>query len=207
MDAHLQLRGNLQHPQIGGNIRFSRGTASLNPQASAPVPSGSAGTDSQVAEPDIVSKAFKALAAHNDGLARQLDRLEVLHVRLFSSPGWSLSLLYEMGPSSCPSDSQVHATRTGKLHSLLSAFAKCQGLTMASCTVPQVEQPPLVQPAVAEQVVLRGLKVQLGPDLRASYPVVMNFTIGGEVVLNGPAQMDAVQLAGIVKLDTGEVGR
>ncbi len=35
----------------------------------------------------------------------------------------------------------------------------------------------------------------------------MNFTIGGEVVLNGPAQMDAVQLAGIVKLDTGEVGR
>ena len=82
VDAHLQLRGNLQHPQIGGNIRFSRGTASLNPQASAPAPSGSAGTDSQVAEPDIVSKAFKALAAHNDGLARQLDRLEVLHVRL-----------------------------------------------------------------------------------------------------------------------------
>ena len=82
VDAHLQLRGNLQHPQVGGNIRFSRGTASLNPQASAPGPSGSAGTDSQVAEPDIVSKAFKALAAHNDGLARQLDRLEVLHVRL-----------------------------------------------------------------------------------------------------------------------------
>ena len=64
-----------------------------------------------------------------------------------------------------------------------------------------------MQPAVAEQVVLRGLKVQLGPDLRASYPVVMNFTIGGEVVLNGPAQMDAMQLAGVVKLDTGEVGR
>ena len=54
-----------------------------------------------------------------------------------------------------------------------------------------------MQPAVAEQVVLRGLKVQLGPDLRASYPVVMNFTIGGEVVLNGPAQMDAMQLAGL----------
>ena len=77
---------------------------------------------------------------------------------------------------------------------------------MTCCTVLQVEQPPLVQPAVAEQVVLRGLKVQLGPDLRASYPVVMNFTIGGEVVLNGPAQMEAMQLAGVVKLDTGEVG-
>ena len=109
MDAHLQLRGNLQHPQVGGNIRFSRGTASLNPQASAPGPSGSAGTDSQVAEPDIVSKAFKALAAHNDGLARQLDRLEVLHVSLCCKTlslflpvlAKNLNCLYERKPSSC----------------------------------------------------------------------------------------------------------
>ena len=66
-------------------------------------------------------------------------------------------------------------------------------------------EPPLVQPAVAERVVLQGLSIQLGPDLRTTYPVVMNFNISGQVNITGPAQAHKLQLQGIIKLDSGEV--
>ncbi len=63
----------------------------------------------------------------------------------------------------------------------------------------------LVQPAVAERVVLQGLTIQLGPDLRTTYPVVMNFNISGQVDITGPADANKLQLQGTIKLDSGEV--
>lgn len=63
----------------------------------------------------------------------------------------------------------------------------------------------LVQPAVAERVVLQGLTIQLGPDLRTTYPVVMNFNISGRVDITGPADASKLQLQGTIKLDSGEV--
>ncbi|DBA89831.1 TPA: hypothetical protein ACH3X2_004696 [Trebouxia sp. C0005] len=63
----------------------------------------------------------------------------------------------------------------------------------------------LVQPAVAERVVLQGLTIQLGPDLRTTYPVVMNFNISGQVDITGPPDANKLQLQGTIKLDSGEV--
>lgn len=63
----------------------------------------------------------------------------------------------------------------------------------------------LVQPAVAERVALQGLTIQLGPDLRTTYPVVMNFNISGQVNVTGPADPQKLQLQGTIKLDSGEV--
>ena len=63
----------------------------------------------------------------------------------------------------------------------------------------------LVQPAMAERVALQGLTIQLGPDLRTTYPVVMNFNISGQVNVTGPAHPKKLQLQGIIKLDSGEV--
>lgn len=63
----------------------------------------------------------------------------------------------------------------------------------------------LVQPAVAERVALQGLTIQLGPDLRTTYPVVMNFNISGQVNVTGPADPQRLQLQGTIKLDSGEV--
>lgn len=65
----------------------------------------------------------------------------------------------------------------------------------------------LVQPAVAERVVLQGLTIQLGPDLRTTYPVVMNFNISGQVDITGPPDANKLQLQGTIKLDSGEVTR
>lgn len=63
----------------------------------------------------------------------------------------------------------------------------------------------LVQPGMAERVVLQGLSIQLGPDLRTTYPVVMNFNISGQVNVTGPADPHKLQLQGTIKLDSGEV--
>ena len=63
----------------------------------------------------------------------------------------------------------------------------------------------IVQPAVAERVALQGLTIQLGPDLRTTYPVVMNFNISGQVNVTGPADPQRLQLQGTIKLDSGEV--
>lgn len=65
----------------------------------------------------------------------------------------------------------------------------------------------VVQPAMAERVVLQGLTIQLGPDLRTTYPVVMNFNISGQVNVTGPADPHKLQLQGTIKLDSGEVSQ
>ena len=58
---------------------------------------------------------------------------------------------------------------------------------------------------VADNVRLDGLRLQLGPELRAMYPVVLNLGISGDLLIDGPADPDFVRLAGTMHLDSGEV--
>jgi hypothetical protein len=60
---------------------------------------------------------------------------------------------------------------------------------------------------VAQAVELKGLKIHLGPELRAMFPVVLNMSISGDIELNGAADPASLKLAGIIHLDGGEVGR
>ena len=53
--------------------------------------------------------------------------------------------------------------------------------------------------------ILDGLAVQFGPDLRALYPLVMNFSVGGELVVSGPVHPDTVAISGSLKLPSGEI--
>lgn len=75
--------------------------------------------------------------------------------------------------------------------------SECEGVVQAEVV--------LVQPAMAQRVLLQGLTIQLGPDLRTTYPVVMNFNISGQVNVTGPADPHKLQLQGTIKLDSGEV--
>ena len=50
----------------------------------------------------------------------------------------------------------------------------------------------LVEDAGQHNVTLRGLTICLGPDLRAVYPLVMNFGVAGELEVSGPAHPDQV---------------
>ncbi len=52
---------------------------------------------------------------------------------------------------------------------------------------------------------LNGLKIHLGPELRAMFPVVLNMGISGDIELNGAADPDSLRVAGTIHLDGGEV--
>lgn len=58
--------------------------------------------------------------------------------------------------------------------------------------VEAVEQ--IVEDAGQHNVSLDGLSICLGPDLRAMYPLVMNFGVEGELTVSGPAHPDQVRV-------------
>ncbi len=67
-----------------------------------------------------------------------------------------------------------------------------------------IQSDALSQPAVADNVLLHGLRVQLGPDLRVMYPMnVMNFGIGGEVSISGPAEPTKIKPVGTIRCAPG----
>ena len=62
-----------------------------------------------------------------------------------------------------------------------------------------------IQP-MTQALCLNGLKIHLGPELRAMFPVVLNMGISGDIELNGAACPDDLKVAGTIYLDGGEVG-
>jgi len=63
----------------------------------------------------------------------------------------------------------------------------------------------LVEDAAGTNVTLDGIALQFGPDLRAAYPLVMNFAVDGELIASGPAHPDAVAIEGVLRLPSGDV--
>lgn len=63
----------------------------------------------------------------------------------------------------------------------------------------------IVEESTGSNAVLDGLAVQFGPDLRALYPLVMNFAVNGELVASGPAHLDSVTLSGSLRLPSGDI--
>jgi hypothetical protein len=53
-----------------------------------------------------------------------------------------------------------------------------------------------LQPPIA--VRLRGLKLQLGPELRMVYPLILNFAVNGELELNGFADSTRLKPKGVL---------
>ena len=73
-------------------------------------------------------------------------------------------------------------------------------------TQPPVQATEVAQSAVASQASLDGLRIHLGPELRAVYPVVVNLGLSGDVELSGPLDPERLSVAGTINLDGGEVG-
>ena len=63
----------------------------------------------------------------------------------------------------------------------------------------------LVEEAGAQRLALDRLRISLGPDLRATYPLVMNFGVAGELEVSGPAHPEAVAVRGVLRLPGGDV--
>ena len=105
LDAGLKLQNSLTAPAIGGDVRLSRGVASLMPGGPSPPGSSSGGGNGasssgngqqsglgalldggRARETDLVFKAFTVLAG-KDALARQLSRFDIQQV--CGVPSWS----------------------------------------------------------------------------------------------------------------------
>lgn len=56
----------------------------------------------------------------------------------------------------------------------------------------------MVEDAAQHNVSLDGLSICLGPDLRALYPLVMNFGVEGELTVNGPAHPDQARACDVM---------
>lgn len=63
----------------------------------------------------------------------------------------------------------------------------------------------MVEEAAGPNLMLDSLALQFGPDLRAVYPLVMNFGVAGELVTSGPAHPDSVAVQGVLKLPGGDL--
>jgi hypothetical protein len=74
------------------------------------------------------------------------------------------------------------------------------GAAPAAPPATEEEEPP----GGAPDLVLSGLELQLGPELRAFFPVVVNVGVSGRLALSGrPAEPGGLGVSGAVRLDNG----
>lgn len=53
---------------------------------------------------------------------------------------------------------------------------------------------------------LNDLKLVLGPNLRITYPLILDFAVNGELELNGLAHPKSIKPKGVLAFENGEVG-
>ncbi|KAL0030394.1 hypothetical protein WJX79_000988 [Trebouxia sp. C0005] len=214
LEARVGRRG---HIKVRGGLPVTPSSTSVSPAGPAVEPSG---TD-RGAVPEGINVAVQGLelrvrnvyTGHLDAdlqLQQSLMQPEVGGVMRFSR---GVAYLNPQGPSPTGQGSAEAGAQEADL--VAQAFSALQARKegAANGLVRQQSRPEslqlaevaLVQPAVAERVVLQGLTIQLGPDLRTTYPVVMNFNISGQVDITGPPDANKLQLQGTIKLDSGEV--
>eukprot|EP00879_Flechtneria_rotunda_P005399 GHRR01005689.1.p1 GENE.GHRR01005689.1~~GHRR01005689.1.p1 ORF type:complete len:594 (+),score=268.38 GHRR01005689.1:244-1782(+) len=193
LDASLEVNGSLTAPQLGGVVVFSRGTAYLVPPAAAGTGStaeaqeaaAAAASASQLGQADMVKRAFSALKA---GRARAvLDQRQQV-AKQPAAPAASQPLapfLLPPGP---------HNTEPATdLSSDSAASTPTAAGSQAAAAEPE-----------APALLLCGLELVLGPELRAVFPVVLNVGVSGRLVLNGnPAQPDGLVPSGTIRLEGG----
>jgi hypothetical protein len=85
------------------------------------------------------------------------------------------------------------------------AATAAPGAPRAGAPPPPAPAPAPLPAAGAAAVAADALAVQLGPDLRAVYPLFANVGVAGELVLSGPLTRGGVAVAGALRLPGGEV--
>jgi len=59
--------------------------------------------------------------------------------------------------------------------------------------------------SAAPPVIFNALRIRLGPELTATYPLVLRFQLGGDIVVNGRAMPELLRPSGAIYFDGGEV--
>ncbi|GLC61031.1 hypothetical protein PLESTB_001708500 [Pleodorina starrii] len=199
VDGRLRVGRSLAQPLVGGRLRFSKGVAYLMPQQGpAAVAAGTSPSPSPAPAP----------APSPDRLAEALTSLSSDSL----SPSSSGAGAGGGGGSGADSREVVRATfsllKAGRKRALLAAGGRHGAGAGGALSVvldasgsggsSGASSPPSGPP-----VVLSGLEVVLGPDLRALFPVVLNLGLSGSVTLSGPADPERLQPVGAIQLDSG----
>jgi hypothetical protein len=122
------------------------------------------------------------------------------------APGAAAAAAAGLGAAAAPAPPA--GPSVGRMFALLTRGAQDAGLAQRFEDAMRQEAEAveaLVEDAAGANVALDGLALQFGPDLRAVYPLVMNFGVAGELVVSGPAHPDQVALSGALRLPGGEV--
>ena len=109
-------------------------------------------------------------------------------------------------PSGAPPDAEkpqdaADARPLDMMNSPQPGLAELMGLSGKDLLSPG----PVEQSVVANNVWCKGLRIQLGPELRAVYPFVLNFGINGEVEISGPANATGLRPSGTIQFDSGDI--
>jgi hypothetical protein len=201
LDATVRIGGSVAAPVVGGELKLSKGTVYLVGQAGgggggAPqqqqggvASDTAAGAPARGAEAEMVSRAFAALKA---GRRRAEDQ--------------AVSALSPLGASSLAMLPLQQDQQSG-----LSADED-PNLQQQQLNQQQLNQQQQYGGADASQqdsgdapdLVLSGLEIQLGPELRAFFPVVLNVGVGGQLAVSGrPSQPGGLGVSGVVRLENG----
>jgi hypothetical protein len=185
LDALLTLRDSVEAPTVGGSVRLSRGTIFLVPQGGGGG-GGSGGPGG--AGGDL---AAGAPPPPGPSVARVFDLL----TRSGAAPGLAARL----------EDAARRREAAAAPGGGAAATAAAPGAPRAGAASPPAPAAAPLPAAGAAAVAADALAVQLGPDLRAVYPLFANVGVAGELVLSGPLTRGGVAIAGALRLPGGEV--
>ncbi|KAL6762521.1 hypothetical protein V8C86DRAFT_606614 [Haematococcus lacustris] len=181
-DASLSLSSSLQRPHLGGWLRFSKGTLSLLPPSSPSSPSPSPSLPTAATASSKAPSPMPTFGLLGGG---QGDT---------ASPVAAAFALLKAGRHSAALAGPVGPTAAAQVAAQL-------GLQSS-----QAQHPPGSQgggAAAGPPLQLWGLRVVLGPEFRAFFPVVLNMGLSGQVVLHGPADPAQLRPSGVISLDSG----
>lgn len=175
LDAALALGGAADAPRLGGMLRLSRGAAYLV------APPSAAGPAVSQLPPSAQEAASRATPA-GDGAQAELVRAAFGALRA--------------GRARAALDARAspHAAAATAIPAAAAASASSPG------------GPAMDQPAAGGrgQLLLSGLELCLGPELRAVFPVVLSVGVSGSLTLDGdPSRPTGLLPSGVLLLDSG----
>ncbi|WIA09845.1 hypothetical protein OEZ85_010059 [Tetradesmus obliquus] len=210
LDASLQVGGSLAAPQLGGQVTFSRGTAYLVPPAAGGPGGGAAGgpaaaaaaaagngssSSSQLGQSELVKTAFAALKA---GKARAALDQRASQQASMALPRQQLTAFGAMQQGQQQPYASADQALLGHQH-----HQQQQQQTPSQSLQQQQQQQQQDRPP-QPQLLLAGLELVLGPELRAVFPVVLNVGVAGKLALSGdPAAPNGLRAAGTIRLEGG----
>ena len=175
LDAEIGVQGSLQAPSLGGKVVLSRGTAFLLPQGAAGPNEGAAGAGGAG-----TTGASAGGAAGGAVSSRE------------SSEGEMVAAAFAALKAG-----RQRAQDPGMIGS--SSYYSRQMTPFGAAGAGAADAP-----AAPPELMLSGLQLELGPELRALFPVVLNVGVQGRLVLNGaPAGPGGVVPSGVLRLENG----